>query len=273
MQERGHDDQQPQDRPGWQDPNQSGGWQQAPYGGQQPQWAQQPGAAPQYGEQPPQTGWQQQARSGQYAGYRQPQPPKRTGRKIAGFGCLGAIVVAVIVVIAAVAAGSKDDTGVNTTAAGSSGTAAAKASNAAAPGKPAGLGATIDVTDATGNQLAVTLEKVDAKAVATDGFSEPDAGDQYYAAQFEIKDVGSGAWSDAPSNCTVVKDGSGQTFESAIVQSISSGPLMADTANLAVGDSVLGWIVFEVPKGDTVTTIQFTPDSGMADSTAQWSLA
>jgi hypothetical protein len=208
-------------------------------------------------------------------GFQQPQPQKKNaGGKVVGFGCLGVLAIAAIVVVAVAVAGAKSGTSVNTTAAGSgSSSTIAATTTAAAPNKPAGLGSTIDVTDTSGDNLAVTLVKVDAKATATDGFSSPDSGDQYYAAQFEIKDVGSGAWSDAPSNCTVIKDGKGQTFQSTIVESISSGPLMATTANIAAGDSTLGWIVFEVPKGDAVTTVQFTPDSGMADSTVQWSLS
>lgn len=271
MQERGQDD---QSQPNYGQPPQFGD--QAPYTGQQTPWAQPPGQAPQFGAQPSQFGVQppQQAT---FAGYPQPQPQppkKNTGLKIAGFGCLGVVAVVVIVVIAAVAVGSKNGTSVNTTAAN---TAAAKAAGGAAPATSAkqhaaGLGDTVDVTDESGDKLAVTLKKVDARAAATDGFSSPDSGDQYYAAQFEIKNVGSTAWSDAPSNCTVVKDGKGQTFQSTIIESISSGPMMADTANLAAGDSALGWIVFEVPKGDTVTTVQFTPLSGMSDDTAQWGL-
>lgn len=261
MQQRGQDEQQ---QPDYKQPLQYGD--QTPYAGQQPQWAQQPEQPPQFAGQPTQPG--------QYADYRPPQAPKKnTGRKIAGFGCLGLVVVIAIVVIAAVAAGTNNGTSVNTTAARNTDTAAARASSAPAAGKPAGLGDTIDVTDASGDKLAVTLMKVDSNATATDGFSSPDAGDQYYAAQFQIKDVGGTAWSDAPSNCTAVKDGKGQTFQSTIVESISSGPLMADTANVAAGDSTLGWIVFEVPKGDAVATVQFTPDSGMAESTAQWSLS
>jgi hypothetical protein len=154
----------------------------------------------------------------------------------------------------------------NTPAANSTGDTKAAAS------KKAGLGDAITVTDPSGVSLAVTLVKVDAGAKSTDEFSTPDAGDQYYAAQFRIKDAASAAWADSPSNCAVVKDGKGQTFQSTIVTSISSGPLMTDSANIAAGDSTLGWIVFEVPKGDTVTTVQFTPLSGMGSDTAQWSI-
>jgi hypothetical protein len=279
MEQRGQDGNQqpPQDQPGqpaWQDPNQSGQvWDQpqfadqTPYGGQQPQWALQPGPGPQFGGQPPQ--------QVPYVGFQQQPPPKKSsGLRAAGLGCLGVLMIATVVVVAVAVAGTKSGTGVNTTAVGSGSTSAAKATSAAATAnKPAGLGATIDVTDSSGDELAVTLVKVDAEATATDGFSSPRSGNQYYAAQFEIKDVGSSAWNDAPSNCTVVKDVKNQTFQSTIVEAISSGPLMSTTANIAAGDSTLGWIVFEVPKGDAVTKIQFTPDSGMADSTAQWSLS
>jgi len=48
---------------------------------------------------------------------------------------------------------------------------------------------------------------------------------------------------------------------------------MNDTVNPAAGDTSLGWLVFEVPTGDQVAQVQFTPDSGMGDDTAQWSVS
>lgn len=150
----------------------------------------------------------------------------------------------------------------------------AKSGGGSAPSpKSAGLGDTINVSDESGDKLAVTLVKIDANAEATDGISTPPSGDVYYAAQVRIKNIGSAAWSDSPSNCMVVKDAKGQTFQTDIVESISSGPLLPDTANIAPGDSALGWLMFDVAKGDKVTQVQFTPMSGMSDDTAQWSLS
>lgn len=173
--------------------------------------------------------------------------------------------------LTAALAGCRTTTATVTTTAANTTAGTVKAS-AAAAAKPAGLGATIDVTDSSGTKLAVTLVKVDAKAQSTDGFSTPSSGDQYFAAQFRIQDVSGAAWSDAVDNCVKVGDKAGQQFQSDIVSSISSGPLFADTVDLAVGGSSLGWVVFDVPSGDAVTLVQFTPDSGMADSTAQWTL-
>jgi archaellum component FlaG (FlaF/FlaG flagellin family) len=185
-----------------------------------------------------------------------------------------ACAAAGLLVTAAVAGCGSLGSSVNTTADNTTAVKSAGGRASAAPAVPkkAGLGDTITVTDASGVNLAVTLVKVDPAIQATDGFSTPDSGDQYYAAQFRIKDTGSSAWSDSPSNCTVVKDGAGQTFQSTIVTSISSGPIMTDSANIAPGDSTLGWIVFQIPKGDKVTTVQFTPLSGMGSDTAQWTI-
>lgn len=226
-----------------------------------------------YTGQPYATGqpYQQQPYYGQSYQPQAAPPKKKRGAQIAGLGCAGVFALIVIIIVAA-AVGSKNNTTVNTTAANNPAAASKSAADDGTGSKAAGLGDTIDVTDVAGDKLAVTLKKIDASPHATSGFESPDSGTQYYAAQFEIKDVGGKAWSDSPSNCVVVKDAKGQTFQSTIVSAISSGPMMADTANLAAGDSTLGWIVFEVPKGDKVTTVQFTPLSGMDDDTAQWSL-
>lgn len=173
-------------------------------------------------------------------------------------------------------AGCQPSSTVSTTAANTgstkAGATAASATTAAAAAKPAGLGDTIDVTgDASGEKLAVTLVKVDPKARSTDGFSSPPAGDAYFAAQIRIKNIGTVAYSDSADNCLAVKDGKGQSFQTDLVSSVSSGPTM-DQLNIAPGDTSLGWVVFDVPTGDAVTQVQFTEDSGMGGDTAQWSI-
>jgi hypothetical protein len=172
-------------------------------------------------------------------------------------------------------AGCQPSSTVSTTAANTGG---AKASAAAAPAttaaaaKAAGLGDTIDVTGETsGEKLAVTLVKVDPKAQSTDGFSSPPAGDAYFAAQIQIKNIGTAAYSDSADNCLAVKDGKGQQFQTDLISSVSSGPTM-DQLNIAPGDTSLGWVVFDVPIGDAVAKVQFTEDSGMGGDTAQWSI-
>ena len=183
------------------------------------------------------------------------------------------IPAAAVLALAVSLAGCKSSgSTVSTTAANTA--AATKAAAAPAPSqKPAGLGATIDVTgESAGEKLAVTLVKVDSNAQSTDGFSTPPAGDAYFAAQIQIKNIGTAAYSDSADNCLVVKDGKGQTFQADLLSAVSSGPTM-DQVNIAPGDTSLGWVVFDVTKGDTVAEVQFTPDSGMGGDTAQWTIS
>jgi Domain of unknown function (DUF4352) len=148
---------------------------------------------------------------------------------------------------------------------------AANAPMHTAAAKKAGLGDTIDITGMNGERLALTLVKVVPDAKGSDEFNTPDSGKVFFAAQIRITNIAKSAvYSDSPDNCMVVADGQGQQFQTDL-STISAGPGF-DTVNLAPGSKALGYEVFQVPKGDKVTEIQYTIDSGMGSGTAQWSL-
>lgn len=175
---------------------------------------------------------------------------------------------AACLLLLAVLAGCKSTTStVSTTVASGSATTSAAAS---APVKAAGLGDTITVSGFNGEKLTVTLVKVFPDAKGADEFTTPAAGKVFYAAQLRIVNAGAKAYSDSPDNSVVLKDASGQQFQSDLA-SVTAGQSFG-SVNLAAGDSVLGVVVFQVPSGDKPVKLQFTPDSGMADHTAQWNL-
>lgn len=142
--------------------------------------------------------------------------------------------------------------------------------SAPAAAKPAGLGDAIAVSGFNGEKLSVTLVKVFPDAKGADEFTNPAAGKVFYAAQLRIVNAGSKAYSDSPDNCATLKDASGQQFQSDL-SDVTAGQSFG-SVNIAPGDSVLGVVVFQVPSGDKPVKLQFTPDSGMANSTAQWKL-
>lgn len=148
--------------------------------------------------------------------------------------------------------------------------ATAAASSAAA--KPAAVGDTIAVSGFNGEKLNVALVKVFPDAKGADEFTNPDAGKSFYAVQLRITDAGKSAYSDSPDNSVTLKDASGQQFQPDLAD-VTAGQSFAGSVNIAPGDSVLGVVVFQVPNGDKPVKLQFTPDSGMADSTAQWNLS
>jgi hypothetical protein len=124
---------------------------------------------------------------------------------------------------------------------------------------------------ASGEKVDVTLLKVAATTTATDGFSSPSAGDRYFAAQFRLANTGSLAYTDAADNDAVAFDAQGKQYQAAIVASIAAGPLFGDQLDIAPGASASGWIVFEVPAATTITSVQFTTDSGFG-AAGRWSV-
>jgi hypothetical protein len=157
---------------------------------------------------------------------------------------------------------------VDTTAAN---TPAAAAASSTAAAKPASIGDSVAMTGFKGEKLSVTLVKVFPNAKGADEFINPGSGKQFYAVQFRIANTGSSAYSDSPDNCATLKDASGQQFQTDL-SDVTAGQSFG-SVNIAPGDNVLGVVVFQVPASDKLVKVQFTPDSGMGDSTAQWNLS
>jgi hypothetical protein len=263
-QRRLHDDrQQPTWQPGSAQPGYTQpGYTQAGYGQQYPPQDQswrQPGNGEQLSPpQPP--AWGQPP---------QPQPRRRkrhTARKIiVGIGGL----IAVIVVIS-VAVGSGNHTISTSGASGGHSTGGGTGSTA----KTAGIGSAITLTgNNSGEQMSVTVTRVIASAEPGDEFTSAPAGDRLYAVQFRLRDTGSAAYSDAPSNGAAVVDSAGQSYQAAITDTAAGCTTFPGTENIAPGASGLGCIVFEVPKAANIREVQFTLDSGFGPQTGQWKVA
>jgi hypothetical protein len=183
----------------------------------------------------------------------------------------------VIIGVIAGIAGTADHTVTSGTAgpveqASSSPSATASASSPASS-SPAQVGSTITLTGFDdGEQMDVTVTKVINHAQPADEFSSPDAGNRFYAVQFRLENTGSKAYSDSPSNGAAVVDADGQSYDSTLYD-VAGCRSFPGTENIAVGDTGLGCIVFQVPTGATITKIQFTLDSGMASQTGQWTVS
>ncbi|MER7581600.1 DUF4352 domain-containing protein [Kitasatospora sp. NPDC097691] len=137
---------------------------------------------------------------------------------------------------------------------------------------PAKVGDTIALK---GNDPAdtadVTLVKVVDTAEGADEFTHPADGKRFVAIQFRIKASGKKAYSDVPANSAKVLDAQGQAFGTTIADT-KAGPSFQVPANIAPGESALGFVTFEVPKDAKLDKAQFGLDSGFAPQTGQWKL-
>ncbi|MEU5976369.1 DUF4352 domain-containing protein [Streptomyces sp. NPDC047315] len=141
-----------------------------------------------------------------------------------------------------------------------------------APAKEAKVGDPITVTgQEDGQQVQVTLKKIADPAKPADEFTEPDAGNRWVGAQFEIVNTGTVDYDDSPGNGSQIADSEGQRFGTTFAE-ITAGPSMTASAKAKPGAKVLGWLVYEVPKNAKLASVQFGMNSGFADETAEWKL-
>lgn len=151
-------------------------------------------------------------------------------------------------------------------------TSTATSTSQAQHAQQARVGDPLTLTGAGGLSMAVTVDQVmDPLQVGED--DQADSGQRYVGVQITLKNVGSVAYSDSPSNGATLLSNTNEQAQSEVV---SGGPCSNDfgsSANIASGDTQQGCLAFELPTGETPSTFQFTLNSGFADQTGQWSLA
>ncbi|MFD8478933.1 DUF4352 domain-containing protein [Kitasatospora sp. NPDC059673] len=180
--------------------------------------------------------------------------------------------------LAAATACGPDKSSVSTSPKAADSAPAASASGGSGDqGKAAGsstakLGDTIGLKGTEKSNTAdVTLVKVVDNAEGADEFTKPADGKRFVSVQFRIKATGSAAYADAPANSAKVLDDKGQGYSSSLDET-KAGPEFPVPANIAPGESALGFITFEVPSDAKLDKIQFAMDSGFAQQTGQWKL-
>jgi hypothetical protein len=121
-------------------------------------------------------------------------------------------------------------------------------------------------------QIEVTVTDVKVNAENTDALHEVGHGNRLAAVKLRIDNTGTNTYLDAPDNGVLATDAQGKSYGSALVMTIASGEtFLATGVDLAPGESVEGWIVFEVPRDAQLTHVEFTADSGEGE-TGTWEL-
>ena len=131
------------------------------------------------------------------------------------------------------------------------------------------LGTSFTVTDSSNNVYDVTASKVIDPARGADEFNNPSNGTRFVGVVFTIKAT-SGKADDAGDNCAKLMASDGQAYD-ANVSSIAGYP-GSTLFKLNAGTSQTFAEVFELPRGVTPQSIQWTPESGMGSTTATWSV-
>jgi Domain of unknown function (DUF4352) len=142
----------------------------------------------------------------------------------------------------------------------------------AGPAKTAAVGDMIQLTGVgKGERVDVTVVKVVDPAKGAN-FSTPTAGNRYVSVQFTLRNTGTAAYSDSPSDGVQVVDTEGQAFNATLADT-SAGPAFPASTSIAPGETGKGYITFEVPKASKVSKVQFALNSGFANQKGQWGVA
>jgi hypothetical protein len=143
----------------------------------------------------------------------------------------------------------------------------------AAPVTTGPLGTTfvVTTTDDNGNAVSyrVTLVKVDQRAGLGPYESLTNTADHMVAARFTITGVTGQSNDDADSDATAI--GTDTTEYQASFVSVSDGPNFNDGEfEAGPGQTVSGWVSFEVPSGQRVASVQWS--AGFDGPAATWTL-
>ncbi|MEU7168094.1 DUF4352 domain-containing protein [Streptomyces morookaense] len=184
--------------------------------------------------------------------------------------------VAVVLAVAATATACNDNTKPADPAATGKGPAAQAPSAPAqgqGDGKSGAVGGKVTVKgNKPGEQLDVTLKNWADPAKSDNKYTPPKPGKKYVAAEFEIVNTGTAPYADSPQNSASVIDAQGQKTNASTLASVAEGASLGADLKLAAGQKATGWIVFTVPENDTVKTVQFAMNSGLASQPGQWAV-
>jgi hypothetical protein len=136
---------------------------------------------------------------------------------------------------------------------------------------PLGTAYKVTTTDDSGNPVSysVTLVKVDQRAGLGAYQSLANPADHMVAARFTITGI-SGQVSDDSNNDANVIGSDTTEYESSYL-SVTDGPNFNDgTFEVGPGQTVSGWVSFELPSGVTAASVDWQP--GLEGGAATWTL-
>lgn len=204
----------------------------------------------------------------------------RPPRKHHPFRWLLLAVLAVVVFVTVLVAVSVSRSGVSKVSTAGTPSVAPKGSHSAASDTPpvdnstngtVGDSFTVSAQNDNGNQVTyrVKLTKVDAHAELGPYETTDNPKAHMEAARFTITGITGQANDDALSNALGIT-GSTDTITPSLNDVTDGGTFNAGSWNVGPGQSVSGWVPFEVPPGQHLASVQWVPDAGMGSATATW---
>jgi hypothetical protein len=141
-----------------------------------------------------------------------------------------------------------------------------------------GLASVGDAITLHGYEQSLAIEVTVLKVLPNDmtydqsqyAFEAPERGEKYVSVKLRMRNVGSDAYDDSPSNGAVLVDSQDAAWDAGI--SLYTHKPDIGSPKIAPGDARVGWITFTVPKRTKPTKFQLALESGFSDEAGEWLL-
>ena len=193
-------------------------------------------------------------------------------------GALGAGAAAAVAVLALAACSSPGPHPAR--APGSGGVAGPNAGAAGTPspsgtGHPASshgqLGSTLAVSDSSGTQLDVTLQKVIDPADGANQYSKPGSGKHFVGVKLHVQNKAATTYQNNANNETTIILSDGKTLHADYNPIAGCGNFDNGQVKLTSGAASTGCVTFQVPKSEKVTQVSYG-NTVFPGTTAEWSI-
>jgi hypothetical protein len=120
-----------------------------------------------------------------------------------------------------------------------------------------------------GEKMTISLVKVSPHPRPATSSDAPRKGDRLYAVQFRLDNTGSVAYRGSPPNSAMLVDSVGHSYQSSL-NHVTGCRSFPESEKIAVGRSVFGCIVFQVPARARIANVWFTVASGIGAQSGHW---
>jgi hypothetical protein len=131
------------------------------------------------------------------------------------------------------------------------------------------VGTPYAVTDASGDEMSVTLTQVIDPAQGASQFDTPQSGDRFVGAVFTIKGI-SGTSSDDANNDATLIGSNGQTYTADFDDIAAYTNFDDGEYSVSTGESSVGAVTFQIPLGVGISKIEWSANAGLSGAPGEW---
>lgn len=136
---------------------------------------------------------------------------------------------------------------------------------------PSALNSPLTMTNVSGAKFQLTINQVDQSAQGANPFMTPDAGNHFVAVEETFVGVFSTYQDDVDVDTSLIGTNN-QTYQPTFDPTADGTNFNSGQVTLTEGQTLVGWVNFQVPDGVNVQTVVYSPSAGFGGDTGRWQI-